>query len=345
MADTMQGAVSRGPDQIGIESLPVPQPGAGEARVRIEACGICGSDLALLRVGGLPRGTSPGHEMMGVVESLGEGASGAGVGQRVAVEPFRTCGACAYCRAGRGNLCREGRLLGVHAPGGLAEFVTAPAHRLFPVATGLPSPVAALAEPLAVSVHGLRRVAFEPGQRVLVLGAGSVGLLTVLAARAMGAGEVIATARHPHQAERAEALGADRVLGESEADPVALAALGQEREIDVVVETVGGTANTLNDAGAAVRPGGAVSVLGLFMEPVSLDAVPLMMKEVTLGFSYCYEHGDGGADFADALAILDRERDAAATLVTHELPLAEVADAFRLAADRRSGAIKVTLHP
>jgi len=172
-----------------------------------------------------------------------------------------------------------------------------------------------------------------------------VGLLTVLAARALGAGEVIVTARHPHQAERAEALGADRVLREAEAEPMALAGLGDQREIDVVVETVGGAADTLNAAGVAVRPGGAVSVLGFFTSPVSLQTIPLMMKEVTLGFSYCYEHGDESADFADALAILDRERDAAATLVTHELPLADVEHAFRIAADRKSGAIKVALRP
>lgn len=345
MIDSMQAAVSSRPGRIAVESLPAPEPGPDEVRVRIEACGICGSDLHLLGLGGLPRGMPPGHEMMGVVESLGAGAAGVAVGQRVAIEPFRTCGTCALCRAGRGNLCREGQLLGVHAPGGLAELATAPARRAFPVADGLPAPVAALAEPLSVSLHGLRRVAFEPGQRVLVIGAGSVGLLTVLAARALGAGEVIVTARHPHQAERAEALGADRVLREAEAEPSALAALGQERDIDVVVETVGGTAQTIDVAGAAVRPGGAVSVIGFFTAPVTLNTIPLLMKEVTLGFSYCYEHGDEHADFADALAILDRQRDAAASLVTHELPLADVAHAFALAADRKSGAIKVALRP
>jgi len=341
----MQAAISAGANRIGIESIPTPEPGPGDVLVRVEACGICGSDLHLLGLGGLPPGMPPGHEMMGTVAALGEGATGVAVGQRVAIEPFRTCGVCAVCRAGRGNLCREGKLLGIGGPGGLAEWVTAPARRAFAVAEGLAAPVAALAEPLSVALHGLRRVAFEPGQRVLVLGAGSVGLLTVLAARALGAGEVIVTARHPHQAERAEALGADRVLREAQAEPMALAALGAEHEIDVVVETVGGSADTLNAAGAAVRPGGAVSVLGFFTAPVRLQAIPLMMKEVTLGFSYCYEHGDEHADFADALAILDRQRDAAASLVTHELPLAEVEQAYRIAADRRSGAIKVTLRP
>ena len=341
----MQAAVSSGPNQIGPQSLATPEVDAGDVRVRIEACGICGSDLHLLGVGALPAGMPPGHEMMGVVESLGADVTGVAVGERVAVEPFRTCGTCTSCRAGRGNICREAKLLGVHAPGGLAEYATAPARRVFPVADGLPSSVAALAEPLSVSVHGLRRVAFERGQRVLILGAGSVGLLTVLAAKALGAGEVIATARHSHQAERAEALGADRVLLEREAEPMALAQLGQERDIDIVVETVGGTADTLNAAGIAVRPGGAVSVLGVFMAPVSLQTLPLLMKEVTLGFSYCYEHGDDHADFGDSVEILTAHRDAAAALVTHRFPLEDVRHAFDTAGDRKAGAIKVSLAP
>jgi 2-desacetyl-2-hydroxyethyl bacteriochlorophyllide A dehydrogenase len=341
----MHAAVARGPRRIEVDRMPVPDPGPGEVRVRIGACGICGSDLHLLEAGGLRPGLVPGHEMMGVVDALGPGVSGLEAGARVAVEPFRTCGACPACRAGRGNLCPDGRLLGVHAPGGLAEYAVAPAERLFAVPEDLPAPVAALAEPLAVSVHGLRRAAFSSGQRVLVLGAGAVGLLTVLAARALGAGEVWVSARHPHQARAAEAAGANRVLGEAEATPETLRSLGRSREVDVVVETVGGRADTLAAAGAAIRPGGTVSVLGLFLEPVSLDTIPLLMKEATLAWSYCYEHGDGGADFADAVSILDARREAAGRLVTHTVPLAEAPRAFSLAADRKAGAIKVSILP
>jgi len=341
----MEAAVSRGPQRIGIDALPIPEPGPGDVRVRVGACGICGSDVQLFNAGALAPGAVPGHEFMGSVDALGEGVSGIRVGQRVAVEPFRTCGRCHECRSGRGHICRQGRLLGVHEPGGLAGYVTAPAARTFPVPEDLPAPVAALAEPLSVSLHGLRRVALEPGQRVLVLGAGAVGLLSVLAARALGAGEVIASARHPHQAEAAEALGAQRVLRESEADAAGLDRLGREREIDVVVETVGGGADTLNGAGIAVRPGGSVCVLGLFMAPVSLQTLPLMMKEVTFSWSYCYEHSEGHADFADAVRILTERRSDAARLVTHRFPLAEVERAFQVAADRKAGAIKVSLEP
>lgn len=342
---TMQAAVSRGPRRIEVDALSVPEPAHGEARIRIEACGICGSDLHLFGVGGLAPGLVPGHEFMGVVDALGEDVSNVSPGQRVAVEPFRTCGACAACRSGRGAICRDARLLGVHDPGGMAGFVSAPARRLFPVDANVPAAVAALAEPLSVSLHGIRRAGLCPGQRVLILGAGVVGLLTTLAARVLGAGEIWVSARHPHQAERAEALGAHRILSEAEAEPGALDALGRTRDVDVVVETVGGAANTLDAAAAAVRPGGAISVVGVFLGPVTLNTLPLLMKEATLAWSYCYEHGDDHADFADAVRILGEECDALRGLVSHQLPLADASRAFEVAGDRRAGALKVSLIP
>ncbi len=341
----MHAAIARGPRELSIESVPVPEPGPGEARVRIEACGICGSDLHLYEHGILVPGRTPGHEMMGTVEALGDGVAQPRSGDRVAIEPFRVCGECAACRSGRQSICRQAVLIGVGADGGFAERVVIPARALFPVPAGLDAPVAALVEPLAVCVHGLRRAGFEPGQRVLVLGAGAVGLLAVRAARALGASEVLATARHPHQAHRAAAIGADRVLGEAEATPEALTALGSEVEIDVVLETVGGRADTLAGAAAAVRPGGCVSVLGVFMGPVTLDTLPYLLKEVTLAWSYCYDHGEEHADFREAVEIVAREPGLVAPLVTHTLPLSEVGRAYEIASNKREGAIKVSVVP
>lgn len=344
----MRAAAFRGDGRGGrlaLETRPRPEPAPGEVRLRVRACGLCGSDLHLLGAGLLPEGRVPGHEMAGVVDALGDGVEGWREGDAVAVEPFRTCGRCVVCRSGRGPLCRTGKLLGVHAEGGLADYAVAPAARLFPAPAGLAPETAALAEPLAVAVHGLRRGGLARGQRVLVLGAGAVGLLTLFAARALGAGEVWATARHPHQAERARALGADRLLGEADASREALEALGREAPVDLVAETVGGRADTLELAAAAVRPGGAVAVLGLFLGRVALDALPLLLKEVTLAWSYCYRHGEENADFDDALRILAAQPEAARSLVTHALPLEEAERAFSVAADKAAGALKVSVLP
>ena len=314
-------------------------------RVRVEACGICGSDLHFYHRGPLFPGTCPGHEMAGVVDGLGDGVEGFASGDRVAVEPLVSCGRCHACRTGRDAICPEGRLFGVHQHGGLAEYVTVPARRLFPVAGDLSPLLASLTEPMAVAIHGLRRGALQPDQRVLVLGAGTIGLVAVKAALALGAKEVLLTARHPHQAELGRSLGATRVLAEAEATREGLYRLGCDAPIDLVVETVGGEAETLRDAVAAVRPGGTISVLGLFFGDVALEGMPLLVKEGTLAWSNCYARSPEGADFEAATELVSRNRDELAALATHQVPLADVQRAFRLATDKKSGTVKVTVLP
>ena len=384
----MRAAVVRGAGSVAIARRPVPEPGPGEARVRVEACGVCGSDLHLLANGFFPLDHTPGHEVAGRVEALGDGVVGLACGARVAVEPMRSCGTCASCRSGRYSICREARLAGVHDPGGLAEYALFPATRLHPLPPELEPPLGALAEPMAVVVHALRRGARAAGHRVLVLGAGSVGLLAAAAARRLGAGEVWISARHPHQVKRARELGVARAIAEADASAGGLDALGREAPIDLVVETVGGGADTVRAAAAAVRPGGTVSVVGVFWGAMNLDPMPLLLKEVTLAWSYCYGSASGAlgaarsepkasevnrraaaqqqgarsepkasevnrraaaqhsnSDFAEAIRILSLDRDALGALVTHALPLEEVARAFEIAADRRAGAVKVSVIP
>jgi L-iditol 2-dehydrogenase/L-idonate 5-dehydrogenase len=238
------------------------------------------------------------------------------------------------------------QVLGVHTAGGFAEDIVVPARRLFALPSDLDPAIGSLTEPMAVSVHGLARGGFEKGQRVLVLGSGAVGLVTILAARRLGAGEIWASARYAVQADRARDMGADRVLDESEADPLSLSRLGQSHDIDLVVETVGGRANTLRAAVSAIRPGGTVSVLGLFMGSVELDPLPLLLKEGTLAWSNCYDRqGPGAVDFETATRLVGDERERLDRLLTHRLPLDRIGDAYRLAADKRSGAIKVSVLP
>jgi L-iditol 2-dehydrogenase len=227
----------------------------------------------------------------------------------------------------------------------MAEYVVAPATRLFRIPPEVSPRVAALAEPIAVAVHGLRRGGFRPDQRVLVLGAGSIGLVTLLCARALGAKDVSISARHAHQATIARDFGATRVLAESEATAAALGARAMREGADLVVETVGGTADTLRTACAALAPGGTISVLGLFTTPVTLDPFAMLLREGTVAWSNCYARSAGRADFDDAVMIIDRERERLERLLTHSYPFADVDRAFAAASDKRAGAIKVTLVP
>jgi 2-desacetyl-2-hydroxyethyl bacteriochlorophyllide A dehydrogenase len=282
---------------------------------------------------------SPGHEFCGEVAEIGEGVPGFAAGDRVVIEPIKSCRECGYCRTGQYQICPKRVLLGTFAPGGLAEYVCVPAYTLYALPEPLDFELGALTEPLAVAVHGLHIVDLAMGERVLVMGSGTIGLLSVLAAKAAGAGEVIATYRHEHQGRAALAAGADRVMKDGETGGL------EKAGIDVVVETVGGAAPTLSQALGIVRSGGRISVLGLFTQPVQMNALGLMLREVKMtgGITYCRpgQH----SDFDTALGILQAHAERARAIITHRFPLAQAAEAFATAADKSTGAIKVQVRP
>ena len=307
----------------------------GWARLRVLGCGICGTDLHLYRreLPALPGGV-PGHEFVGVPLD-----GPADLEDRLyAVEPRTWCGACDMCAAGQRQLCAAGQLLGIGPPGGLAEFADVPRYALHPVPSEVPAEIATLAEPLAVCVRAVHRARPSTDSRVLVQGAGSIGLLAGLLARDRVA-EVAITARHSHQREAARRLGLVPVA-EAEAGDWA-----REHQPDVVIETVGGTADTLLQAVQLVRPAGRVVVLGVFSGPRPIDALGLMAKEVTVVGSNTYGTSRRGSEFRVALDLLPRFAGELAPLQTHRFPLERVEQAFATAADKRSGAIKVTIAP
>ena len=338
----MRAAVAHGARDVRVETRPVPEPGPGEARVRVRACGLCGSDRHLYALGIYASNVVPGHEIAGEVDALGDGVEGWSPGESVVVEPLQSCGRCAPCRRGLEAICTEGALFGVQRDGGFAEHLVVPARRLFRVPSDLAPPVAALAEPAAVALHGLRRVGMQSGARVLVLGAGPLGLMSLVAAQRLGARTVSISARHAAQAQAARDLGADRVLAESEAD---LTQDAPGERPDIVVETVGGAADTLQVASRAVAPGGGISILGLFLSDLSLPGYPLFAKEVTLAWSNCYARSEGRADFDDAVGLVDQERERLALFTTHTVGLDDVARAYALTEERPAGFVKATVCP
>jgi threonine dehydrogenase-like Zn-dependent dehydrogenase len=308
----------------------------GWVRLRVEACGICGSDLHFWH-GHLrrPLGTSPGHELAGTVLDGPAGLADV----RYAVSPNLACGTCEFCTSARSNLCgRGGPGLGLGRDGGLAEVVDAPLANLAPVPDDVDAVTASLTEPLAVTVRGVGLAGVGPDSTVLVLGAGTIGLCAALVARDRASTVAIA-ARHPHQRAAAEAIGV-AVLGEDEA-----LAWGKEHRPDVVIESVGGVADTLGDAIRVVRRGGRIVLLGTFSERKAVDLQRLMMKEVALLGSFCYGGGDREPEFATAARLTGRWRQELGALTTHQFGLDEVATAFGTAGDKASGAIKVTLVP
>lgn len=294
----------------------IEEPSGDWPLLQVRSAGICGSDLTLLP-SGLP--VTVGHEIAGTFD-----------GKRYCVEPTVRCGVCDQCLVGATQRCRGTAphgLLGVNFDGGLADQVRVPTECLVPLPEGLPIEDAALVEPLAVCCHALRRVSVSPGDRVLVVGGGSIGLLAVAAARALGL-DVDLAARHPHQTEAGHRLGAGTPAG----------------EYDVVVESAG-TESSLATCVERVAPGGRVAVVGVSAAARPIADIAFMMKEISVVACTCYGHGDHGRDFTQAAGIIAANPQIAATVITHRFPLADAAEAFRVAADRAVGSIKVVLQP
>jgi threonine dehydrogenase-like Zn-dependent dehydrogenase len=296
----------------------VDEPTGAGRPLEVLSSGICGSDLHLLETA--PPACTLGHEFAG---RLGDGTL-------VAVDPSRPCGECDQCRAGAGHRCRTGarRALGISVDGGMAERVLVDESMLVPLPATLGPGDGCLVEPVAVAVHGLRLADVGRDDRVAVVGGGSIGLAAVAAARARGATDVGLAARHAHQHEAGERLGASSVEG----------------EYDVVVDAAG-TEDALALAAERCRPGGTVLFLSTHWSPVPIPGIPALMKELAFRWSYTYGTHPGGRDLDDAAALLAADPGVAATLVTHRFPLDDAAAAFAVAADRAAGAIKVVLEP
>jgi 2-desacetyl-2-hydroxyethyl bacteriochlorophyllide A dehydrogenase len=332
----MRAAFCTAPRTLELRDLAPPVAGPGDVVVAVHACGICGSDLHYYCGAAKPPLVAMGHEICGRVEE--PGASGLAVGAAVVVEPILSCGRCDRCRAGEPNLCPRVRILGNRAPGGLAERVVVPADIVYDVPEVLDLDTAMLTEPLAVAVHAADLAAIAPGERVLVLGAGVIGLLAAYAAAARGAA-VTVSGRYAHQRTAAVALGASEVVG---ADAETIVETSAAAPPDVVLESVGGTAATLDLGLKVVRPGGRIVALGLFTQPIALHPLRFLMKEVRVVSSMTYRRGPE-PDFRRALALLARDRDRLAPLITHRVPLDDVARGFAIAADKQSGALKVAV--
>ena len=304
-------------------------------RLRVAACGICGTDLHLWRRElAAPLGIAPGHEMTGTPLA---GPRGLADGL-YAVEPIHVCAVCDFCVSGRRQLCEKLSIIGVLRPGGLADFVDVPADAVHLVHPSVSPLVASFAEPLAVCVRGISLARLSDDSRVLVIGAGAIGLVSGMLARDR-AREVAITARHPQQREAARRLGLVP-LAESEVKAWVAAA-----QPDVVIETVGGHGATLLDATRWCRAGGRIVVLGIFSSRAEISAFNIATRELEIVGSNMYGMGRRGPQFRSAVRLLPRYAAELAALQTHQFGLDQIEEAFRCAGDKTSGAIKVTVVP
>lgn len=318
----------------------------GMVRVRFGAGGICGSDMHYFRHArtGDFVVTSPlvlGHEVAGEVAELGAGVTGLAVGDQVAVNPSRWCGRCEACRSGRLNLCENIYFMGSasktpHMQGGFASLFDATPAQCVKVPADLPLSSAALAEPLAVALHAVKRAGDVAGRHVALFGAGPIGLLCMLAARQASAARLTMIDIAAAPLAFARDLGADEAIDIGQGD-AALAQAAKSSPIDIAFETSGAPAG-LAAAIRTVRRGGTVVQVGnLPGSEVPMPANAVMAKELDLKGTFRF-----GEEFAQAVAMIVDGRIDVQRLVTAQRPLRDAPDAFRLALDRNRS-VKVVL--
>lgn len=348
---TMRCATLVAPYQFRIDEIPRPEADDRTVIVKMEGMGICGSNLHWWNGGGAATGLmqfpmpgAGGHEFAGTVVEVGSKVSRVRAGDRVAIDQFESgsCGACTYCGSGLFIHCENRRMYSLP---GYVEYIKFSEKGLHPIPAGIETHVAAVAEPCACSVAGVRRAGLTGGESVAVLGAGVLGLCAAGAAKAFGAGKVVITAKYESQAALASTFGADAVAPSSGPEAVAGVKSALGGSADVVVETVGGHAPTFEQALELVRPGGKIVVLGLWDEMVPVDSWKAVLKDVTVIFSLTYGLQGKRSDYALTLDLMASRKVPAQDLVTHVLPLDEIGEAFRLAADKTTGAIKVVVRP
>jgi len=303
-----------------------------EILVRVDACGICGTDLHI--VDGTSRSTPPvvlGHEYSGVVEDAGKVARIV-EGTRVAVDPNIPCGTCFYCRRGLVHLCAGLRALGVDIDGGMAEYCIVPKEQLHMLPANMSAEAGALIEPLSCAVHGVDKAGIKPGDAVVVLGGGTVGLIMLQLVKNAGAATTILVEPLEHKRRIAQKLGADVVLNPSEVDVVAAVLEHTEVGADVVIECVGRPA-TMQMSLALARRGGIVEFFGVCPIGVTIPMEPNLVyfKELTIVGSYVNPH-----TFTRAAALLSTGKVRTDELMIQQFPLDGVHEAFEALREGRT---------
>ena len=322
----MKALMYLGPRRMELQDVPEPLPAPGEARVRVAAAAICGSDLHGFREAS-PRRIPPlvmGHEVVGTVDAVGDGVDDSLKGTRVVAMPVVSCGACARCAEGRANLCPNRRLMGMNFPGAFAESFVIDAGRLLPVPQDLPDTTATLIEPLANAIHSVQR-AVRAGDTVLVIGAGPIGLFAARISVLAGAARTFVVDTLEDRLALAKGLGAEPVPAEGAAEALEAATGGTG--VDAVIDAAG-FAPTWALGVRAARAGGHIDVIGLGAVEGPASYQQIVAKGLTIVGSYaCLEQ-----DFTRALQLLGSgDVDVDGWTVT--MPLAEGQGAFEALVD------------
>ncbi len=338
----MQALIYHGPHSMTLENIDRPAPGPGEVLIAIRATGICGSDIHGYAgtSGRRAPGMVMGHEFAGVVATPGPGVSRPAVGTRVAVNPLITCGECVDCQAGHEQLCRTRRTIGVNTGqnGAFSEFVTIPAHNAIPLEDAISFAEATMAEPLAVGLRAAAVAAPDAGQPLLILGGGTIGLCTLLAARQRGADPVYVTDMAAHKLEMIARLGG-HPLDSRSANLLAISRqVTGDRGFARIIDAVA-VSGTIKQALPALAPGGTLVLVGLAVPIIEIGLYDLVPQERAIKSAYAYT----AAEYRHAVELLNTRQVDVRPLVEGRCTLAEAPAMFEQMTQGTVEAVKVVV--
>jgi L-iditol 2-dehydrogenase len=346
----MKAVVYYAPGDIRVEDIPTPQAGPEELRVRVDACAVCGTDLKSYKHGN-PRIKAPlpmGHEFTGVIDMLGERVRGFALGERIVMATSVSCGRCRYCCEGWHNLCVDLAPMGFSYPGGMAEYTVIPARALenghvVKVPTGIPAEQAALAEPLSCAVNSIQQCQLRPGDVVVVLGAGPMGLMNACVARAMGAGRILLSEVSAARLAQAAQFGCDLLIDPSREDLAARvkAATAGGLGADAVI-VAAPTAAPQEIALDLVRRRGTVCLFASLL--VGQSMLQVDSRKIHYGELRVIGTSDSTPEHVrEAIALMSAKAVPTEKLATHVLPLDGIFQAYELMLSGE--ALRVVLQP
>ncbi len=340
-----RAAYMTGIDKMEIREAPMPSPKAGEVLVKLEYVGICGSDVHYFHDGRcgdfvVEGDFMLGHEASGTVVALGEGVATHKVGDRVALEPGITCGQCEFCKSGRYNLCPDVVFLATPPVQGCYEnYIAFPANMAFKLPENISTKEGALVEPLAVGIHSANQGQVKMGDSVVILGAGCIGLVTLLACKAYGATDITVVDVVPKRLEVAKKLGATRTINAAETDVLAeMDRLTGGAGTDKVFETAG-SPKTIAQTPHLVKRGGTIILVGIAaQEEISFNFAKIMAKEVKIESVFRYRN-----IYPQAIAAISEGLIDVSGIVSHEFAFADIQKAFECAIQNKNDVVKAVI--
>jgi L-iditol 2-dehydrogenase len=347
----MLAAVYHGPEDLRVEEVPVPKIGLGELLIKVQDASICGTDLRIFHGSHrkYPQGTVriPGHEVVGTIAALGDGLRGYEIGQTVFIAPNIGCGHCRQCVSGNNNLCENYDALGITIDGAFAEYVRIPAQavlqgNVMPVNPAVDPAVAALIEPFACVLRGQMAVNIRPGDVVLVIGAGPIGIMHTKLARLSGAGRVLVSEPMSLRLEQAARMGADRTINPSQEDLAAIVAKESHGNGADVVIVAAPVHQAQEQALQLASISGRINFFGGLPKDhptIQFDSNLVHYKELMVTATTACSTGN----CLRAAEIVNTGKIDLSDLISRRFELSKAVEAFNAAADRTS--LKIVLEP